>query len=291
MIVILLFFSHLVFGLTSPLSYHGPIAGAIQLISTNHNETLETLSQRLQLSPTIIEKANPEIDFHHLAHDELIIVPSQTILPTKRRYGIVVNIAERRLFDFTTPGKVFVYSAGIGREGWDTPKGVFHISSKRHLPTWTVPKSVHIEERAKGNILPKTVPPGPNNPLGEHSFRLSHSSYLIHGTNDSSGIGIPSTSGCVSLFPDDIAQLFQRIPVGTPVQIVDIPVKISRTTKTLWAESHLNLKNGQNHFTKQEIDDIMMRLKKMHGLSAEEMAHVRVVIEENTGIPYPIQLH
>ncbi|MDA9832111.1 L,D-transpeptidase family protein [Gammaproteobacteria bacterium] len=287
MIVLLFLFSTL-FAFSSPLTIDGPLAGATRLIVTKFNDDLASVSQRAQVAPSALAKANPDIDFDALEIDQLILVPSHTILPSKTRKGIVINIAERRLFDFTTPGKVSIYSVGVGRENWPTLTGNFTITSKRHLPVWNVPRSVHLEEKSKGNILPKSIPPGPDNPLGAHSMRLSNSSYLIHGTNDPSGIGIPSTSGCVSLFPDDIEQLFQHIPVGTKVEIVNKPIKMAHYKNRLWIESHLDEKTHNNPFPIQKIDDMINLVKNKYHLTDLQVRELMNILNDNTGMIYPL---
>ena len=89
------------------------------------------------------------------------------------------------------------------------------------------------------DILPRVVPPGPDNPLGLHAMRLGLPGYLIHGTNKPSGVGMRVTHGCVRMFPEDIEALYKTVPVGTSVNIVNQPVKIGWTADgTLYLEAH-----------------------------------------------------
>jgi L,D-transpeptidase ErfK/SrfK len=286
--IILLFFFSTIFAFTSPLNIDGPVAGSTQLITSTFNDSLEAISYRAQIAPAAIKRANPAIDFDNLEPNQLIIIPSHIILPSGTRTGIVINIAERRLFDFTEPGKVYVYSVGVGRENWPTLTGNFTITHKKHLPVWNVPRSVYLEEESKGNILPKSIPPGKDNPLGEYSMRLSHSSYLIHGTNDPTGIGMPSTSGCISLFPDDIEQLFQRAPIGTKVEIVNKPIKITHHKNTIWVESHLKEKTENNPFPNEKIDAIISQLQDKYRLTEVQMQNLLDILNANTGLVHPL---
>ena len=81
------------------------------------------------------------------------------------------------------------------------------------------------EQHAKdGDILPATVPPGPDNPLGRHMMRLGWPSYLMHGTNKPPAVGMRASAGCVRLYPEDIALLFDAVPDGTKVTVVNQPV-------------------------------------------------------------------
>jgi L,D-transpeptidase ErfK/SrfK len=72
-------------------------------------------------------------------------------------------------------------------------------------------------------VLPPKVPAGPDNPLGAYMFRLGWPSYLVHGTNKPYGVGMRSSHGCVRLYPEDIAILYELVPIGTPVRVVNQP--------------------------------------------------------------------
>jgi L,D-transpeptidase ErfK/SrfK len=86
-----------------------------------------------------------------------------------------------------------------------------------------VPASVIKEHRENGEELEKVIGPGPDNPLGRYAFYLQWPSYLIHGTNKPAGVGLRSSHGCIRLYPEDIAQLFDAVPVGTQVRVVNQP--------------------------------------------------------------------
>jgi lipoprotein-anchoring transpeptidase ErfK/SrfK len=66
----------------------------------------------------------------------------------------------------------------------------------------------------------KPVPPGPENPLGTHAMYLSRPAYIIHGTHDTRKIGRRSSDGCIGLFNENIAELFDLCPVGTQVRVI-----------------------------------------------------------------------
>jgi L,D-transpeptidase ErfK/SrfK len=133
-----------------------------------------------------------------------------------------------RLFYFPARKKderqvVYTYPIGIGRVGWATPQGTTKILRRKKDPTWTVPASVRKEHRENGDPLPAVVGPGPDNPLGRHALYLGWPSYLIHGTNKPAGVGLRSSHGCIRLFPEDVAQLFELVPMGTKVTVVNQP--------------------------------------------------------------------
>jgi L,D-transpeptidase ErfK/SrfK len=134
---------------------------------------------------------------------------------------------------------VVTHPISIGRMDWSTPLGTTTITGKVANPSWYPPQSIRDEHAARNDILPRVVPPGPDNPLGRHAMRLGLPGYLIHGTNKPSGVGMRVTHGCVRMFPEDIEALYKTVPTGTAVNIVNQPVKIGWTADgTLYLEAH-----------------------------------------------------
>jgi L,D-transpeptidase ErfK/SrfK len=174
-----------------------------------------------------------------------VTLPKQRILPAAPREGIVINLPEHRLYYFA-PARdgeaavVHTYPVAIGKMDWNTPLGVTHVSSKVRNPTWTPPKSVRDEHAKRGDILPAVVPAGPDNPLGTRAMRLAipGGAYLIHGTNRPAGIGMQATHGCMRLYPEDIEELFELVPVNTKVNIVNQPFKLGWLDGALYVEVH-----------------------------------------------------
>ncbi len=154
------------------------------------------------------------------------------LLPDAPREGILINLAELRLYYFP-PGEnsVTVYPIGIGQLDGDTltPTMQTSVSQKRANPTWTPTANIRARYKAQGIDLPPVVPAGPDNPMGHHAIRLAAYGgvYLLHGTNADFGIGMRVSSGCIRLRDDDIKHLFRVVPVGTRVNIINTPVKAS----------------------------------------------------------------
>ncbi|WP_067703566.1 L,D-transpeptidase family protein [Erwinia sp. ErVv1] len=173
-------------------------------------------------------EANPGTDPWLPAPGTKLTIPLQMLLPDTRREGIVVNVAELRLYYYPKGGdRVIVYPIGIGQLGANTPPMVTRISQKIPNPSWTPTPNIRKRYAAEGKTLPVTVPAGPQNPMGLFALRLAWGAghYLIHGTNADFGIGMRVSSGCIRLRPDDIKALFDSVPTGTRVQIVNQPVK------------------------------------------------------------------
>ncbi len=118
---------------------------------------------------------------------------------------------------------VITHPIGIGKVGWRTPEGVTKIVRRQKDPTWRVPVSVRKEHHENGEELDPVIGPGPDNPLGKYAFYLQWPSYLIHGTNKPAGVGLRSSHGCIRLYPEDIEQFFNMVPIGTQVRVVNQP--------------------------------------------------------------------
>ena len=221
------------------------VIGDIQVVTASHDDTLLILGRQHGVGYEAIRRANPEVDVWLPGEGTEVTLPTRFILPDAERQGIVINIAEMRLYYFpdaegAEEPVVETYAISVGRMDWATPLGISRITAKDENPTWFPPQSILDERAAQGRPLPKSVPPGPDNPLGKHRIRLDipGGAYLIHGTNEPRGIGMRVTSGCIRMFPEDVESLFERVPVGTTVQIVNQPVKAGWLDGELYVEAH-----------------------------------------------------
>ncbi|MEL6169053.1 MAG: L,D-transpeptidase family protein [Pseudomonadota bacterium] len=97
-----------------------------------------------------------------------------------------------------------------------TRRGYTKVVRKRIGPDWTPTSNM----RARDPSLPAYMPPGPDNPLGTHALYLGWPAYLIHGTHDTRKIGRRSSSGCIGLYNEMIAELFNLVPVGAQVRLI-----------------------------------------------------------------------
>lgn len=216
-------------------STYPAIVGSMQTHVTVYEDSLVDLARKFGLGYTEIVSANPGVDPWVPGADKKIVLPTAHILPAAPHKGIVINLADQRLYFFREDGKtVDSVPLGIGNNGWDTPKGTTKVVRKKKNPTWYVPKSVRKEDPE----LPAIVRPGPDNPLGAHAVYLGWPAYLFHGTNKPYGVGRRVSHGCVRLYPEDIARLFGDIKVGTPVTVVDQPLKVTKMDGQLWLEIH-----------------------------------------------------
>ncbi|BAK11147.1 L,D-transpeptidase family protein [Pantoea ananatis] len=196
----------------------------------DNKRPLEEIAARYQVGLLGMLEANPGTDPWLPKPGTQLTIPLQMILPDTPREGIVVNLAELRLYYYPKgEDKVIVYPIGIGQMGIVTPIMVTSISQKIPNPTWTPTANIRKRYAKEGITLPAVVPAGPDNPMGLHALRMARGTgqYLIHGTNANFGIGMRVSSGCIRLRTEDIEALFNSVPVGTRVQIINQPVKFS----------------------------------------------------------------
>lgn len=219
------------------------VVGSLRQVTANADDTLVDIARRENIGFEEIRLANPNVDTWLPGAGAKIQIPGQFVLPQAPRRGIVLNLAELRLYYYPEPSaderpQVITHPVSIGRQDWTTPLGRTRIIAKVKDPAWHPPQSIRDEHAADGDPLPARVPPGPDNPLGRHALRLGLPGYLIHGTNKPNGIGMRVSHGCVRMSPQDIESLFDTVSTGTPVHIVNQPVKVGWTDGTLMIEVH-----------------------------------------------------
>lgn len=215
-------FLKLTFATTLIIPQQGNVVGAVEYVFPYPGETLGDVGIRYDMGYQEMVKANPYVDPNAILSPRMrLLIPSQFTLPNVPRHGVVINLADYRLYFFPEHDNVVMtYPVGIGRKGWSTPCGLTKIISKQVNPAWHPTASVQAYAAKKGVLMPDAFPPGQGNPLGKHVLRLGWPTYLIHGSNSDGGIGERVSAGCIRMLPDDIEYLFELVKVGTPVRIV-----------------------------------------------------------------------
>ena len=227
------------YALTFNVPNHDNIVGHIQTATVQPGESLGDIGKKFDVGVYEMIEANPELDPWTPEIGSNVIIPTQFILPAIKKVGIIINLAEMRLYYYHPASNlVSTYPIGIGRKGWVTPLLESKVMNKQYHPTWQPPISIIKEHAIKGDPLPNQVPPGPKNPLGEFAIYLSTPGYLIHGTNRPGGIGLRTTSGCIRLFPEDIKALYHLVNIGTTVKIIHEPYKIGIYNQNIYLEAH-----------------------------------------------------
>ena len=274
------------------------VIGEVQRVIAKHEDTLLDIGRTHGVGYEEIVAANPGVDPWLPGDGTEVLIPSRYILPDAPREGIVVSLAEHRLYYFPParagePLVVKTYPISIGKMDWKTPLGRTRIINKRERPAWYPPESVRKEHALEGNPLPKVVPPGPDNPLGEYAMRLDipGGAYLIHGTNRPAGVGMQVTHGCIRMFPEDIAEFFKLVPVNTPVLMIDQPYKMGWQGSELYIEVHTPLQ-GQSSTDAHSLTNITRLLVSatQDRTIAIDWARAEKAFIRATGVPEPVVL-
>lgn len=287
------FFSSTTFALTFTLPEKGnSVIGHVQKITTEPGDDFDSIARRYDVGYCGLVEANPNVDPANVPPGITITVPTRFILPNVPREGVVVNLAELRLYYFPkNQNEVWTYPIGIGRQGWLTPICTTSIFSKKEKPTWVVPKSIQIDRAAQGVELPDRVLPGPDNPLGNYALRLGLQTYLIHGTNEPKGVGRRSSAGCVRMYPEDIESLFKSVEKGIPVRIINDAYKVGWSDRKLYLEAHLPLQEQQAGFDNDLTEVVQMILTTAHrNKEIIDWNKVERICDMQSGIPRSVSL-
>ena len=269
-----------------------PIVGQLAIISTQYEDTFLKLARKFDIGFQELVIANPAVDPWLPGEGTQVVLPTQYILPGGKREGLVLNLAEMRLYYYPenpegTPEYVHTYPISIGRQGWNTPRARTRIVRKKKDPTWYPPESIRNEYEQKGGSLAESVPPGSDNPLGRFALYMALPGYVIHGTNEPRGIGMKVTHGCIRLHPDDIEDLFNRVPVNTPVTIVNQPYKLAWYQDKLYVEMHPDMEGASKispHNLTRFVRAVIGVTESSRGYKVNwELA--RQLAENKTGLP------
>ena len=279
----------------------GSVVGELRYVNVRSDETLIDIAREFDLGYDQIVKANPAIN-RWLPEDGVeVTLPQLYILPGTARRGLILNIAELRLYYFPSPKKgalpeVRTYPVSIGRMDWRTPLGATKVVAKEKDPAWRPPRSIREEHARDGDPLPEVIPGGhPENPLGRFALRLGIPTYLIHGVDERKafGIGMRVTHGCVRMYPEDVEQLFELVSVNSPVLIVDQPIKIGRLGDRVFLSVNQPLDEGEDESlpplpdipTEQVVHHVRSQLGGQMELPLEL---IRRIAEQGDGIPHEI---
>lgn len=200
------------------------VVGQWQLITVAPNDSINTIAYSHDTSGRDILAANPDVpSLNKIRVGQKLLLPTCYLVP-KIHEGIVVNLAEHVLFYFPDPQHVSAFPITIGKDVSPTPQGVFKVIKKAKNPTWFPTQHVRDEFKKRGVDLPDRVPAGPKNPLGKYVLYLNTTQYWIHTTPNITELGGNRSFGCVRMYQKDIEQLYNTVPLETPVRIISEPV-------------------------------------------------------------------
>ena len=268
------------------------VVGEVKHYTVQQGEVLADIARRFDLGYTELAAANPGVNPWVPPPGTELTIPALHMLPDAPHQGVVINLAQSRLYYFPPDGKrVETHPITIGFIGKSTPVGTTRVVKKEANPTWYPPASIHREEPD----LPAAVPPGPDNPLGAFALHLGWKNYLIHGTNKPDSIGRTVSHGCIRLYPEDIERLFSEATVGTRVRTVEQPATAG------WKDDALYVQVAPSKAQAEEIDtekpvtpDSARGVAKIVRAAAGEYADlvdwtaVERTAKERTGMPVEV---
>jgi L,D-transpeptidase ErfK/SrfK len=268
------------------------VIGADITIRTHYTDTLLDIARKYSLGYDEIIRANPGVDMWLPGEGTQIVLPGRRMLPPGPRQGVVVNLPEHRLYFFPKAAQndkriVITYPVSIGRLGRTTPLGQTHVIAKVEHPAWYPPASIRKEHAEEGDPLPAVVGPGPENPLGDFKIRLGfgNGTYEIHGTNNPTAVGLAITHGCIRMYPEDVAELFPLLAVGTSVRLSNDPVKVAWIDGELMLEAHPPV-NAQGESFEPDVEQFSDLLRRAVGETtvAINWDYAREVLRKADGV-------
>lgn len=274
----------------APQPPHDDLVGRLRVGALN-NQPVSVLSRPNDVSTPSVMAANFGVDEILPQTKTEILLPTAHVLPNGLRDGILINLAEYRLYYMRKGVVVASAPVGIGMPKLPTPTGKTSIVAKKKNPTW-IPTAVARREHPD---WPASVEPGITNPLGAYALYLGWEAYLIHGSTNEFGIGRPFTRGCIRVWANDIETLFNEVPVGTKVEVVDQPVKLGWHENELFIEAHPDLAQldelrANLSFTPKPAEDLHATITAAAGARAADVdwGVVTAALERRSGIPTQI---
>lgn len=274
-------------------AYDRDYVGEMQTYTARYEDTMVQIARAFNVGFVELRAANPYLDPWMPGEGKKIIIPSMHLLPRAPHNGLVVNLAEMRLYSFLKPGQVKTFPLGIGAEGLSTPSGTTTIVRKVVGPTWRPTPRMHKIHPE----LPAVVGPGPDNPMGTNAMYLGWPQYAIHGTDKPFSIGRRASSGCMRMYPENITELYAMTPVGTNVTVVNQPVMLAWVGDKLYMEAHPTTEQADKMeidgglpgyvFTEEDMGSIVAAA----GEYADKLNWplIRQVVRERRG--YPVEIY
>jgi len=264
------------------------IVGALDFHVTAKGESMLDLARHKDLGFLELMAADPDVDPWVPVPGTPVLLPTAHILPAAPRRGMVVNLAELRLYAFLADG-IVTHPIGVGRTGYTTPTGTTSIVRKQEKPSWFPTETTRADDPTLPAVAP---PPGPDNPLGDYALYLGRPSFLVHGTNKPWGVGCMVSRGCIRLYLEDIAALYPCIPVGTAVTVVAQAVKLGRKDGAMFIEAHptraqlLELAR-RDHFTPYPVPDVRAMVEDFAGADSHRLRWpvIATALAERRGYP------
>lgn len=274
-------------------AYDQPYIGDMTEYRTKYEDTFVHIARDYNLGFVEMRAANPGVDPWVPGSGVKLILPTRHLLPDAPRKGVVINLPEMRMYSYMdVDAPPASYSIGVGREGLETPMGTTRVVRKVEGPIWR-PTPRMLREKPE---LEPVVLPGPDNPMGTHALYLGWPQYAIHGTDKPFGIGRRVSSGCIRMYPEDIIKVYNSVPVGTPVTVVNQPIKLAWIDDRLYLEAHPEIEQAIHMEEMGEVEapklreSDMTRILKAAGQYQDKLRWpaIRTAIRERKGFPIEV---
>ena len=275
------------------LPAQGNVVGALKAVTTHSDDTLLDIGRFYDLGYNQVTAANPGVNPWLPGQASKVVIPAEYILPPKPWTGIVVDIPARRIYYFPAHDRVvYTYPVGVFLPGWKEHLTATQIVAKFKMPAWNVPKNIHAWFEKKFHMdIPWYWPPGAENPMGELAMETGLSGIFIHGTYHPWGVGMRASQGCFQMFPENVAQLFPMVPVGTPVRIIDQPNLVGVRDGQVYLQSY----KPMHAYHKKGIPDLQRAVMTIKSFIAQnrinqdiDWAKVRRIVAEHNTVALPI---
>jgi L,D-transpeptidase catalytic domain/Putative peptidoglycan binding domain len=188
-----------------------PVAARLEKVPGRNGVTVD--AGRLQLRLEHVLSAGAAARVVSVPSGE--VRPKLTLKGLVHRYPnyIVVNRSRFQLDYFHNLKLARTYPIAVGRQGLETPAGLYEVQDRQVNPSWQVPHSSWA-----GALAGRTIPPGPDDPLKARWLGFNGSAG-IHGTDDLASLGTAASHGCIRMSIPNVEQLYRHAPVHTPVYI------------------------------------------------------------------------
>jgi len=266
------------------------LIGDVQYAKTQPGDTTTTVAQRYNLGLNSIVAANPGVtETTQFPAGVYVKIPTEFLLPSLPRYGIVINLPEMRMYYYPKNSvNVMTFPIGIGKIGKTIPIQNTSITRKKVNPEWIPPKDIREFNAEQGIDLPRVMPAGPDNPLGPYAIYLRIPTFLIHSTIFPESIGRRASFGCIRMNESDIKEFFPLVQPGTPVAIVDMPAKIGWAGNQLLMEAHPPLEERSLQINVDSVIDQIENTLPKQGVTLINWQLVAYLAEQPDGVPHEI---
>jgi len=273
-------------GASQPPPLYHQVVGGEEDYQVPEKTTVVLLAAEKGVKFTVLAKRNGLKGSDKLTPGMVLKINTAHIVPAELDRGLVINLPELLLYRFENGAYLRCYSLALGKPTWQTPTGRYKIEDKRTNPTWQVPTSIQEEMEAEGLEVEEKVPPGPKNPLGHYYMGTSAWGIGIHATNHPGTIGFYASHGCIRMLPQEMAQLFPQIEVGTPVKIIYRPLKLAVTPEgRVFLEAHPDV----YHLMQEPALDYLRDLAERYQLGDRlDWDKVPAILKAKEGIPREI---